>query len=156
MTRLLFDGVAAEGDEMAILSAGAVTALPRRFRIRARALRHLPELAPLLKDIPSVVDPEGQRIYGFDPGLAGFDWRIGTGAPDAIFFLGGDHGGNAEIVGCSRIDMCRLIMPQCSSLKVSEGQVLASVTAMVGGARPFIVRGGDPAAVAAALAQHMR
>lgn len=155
MTRLLFAGIAAEGDEMSVLSDGAVTAFPRRFRIRERALPHLPELAPLLADMPSVVDGEGRRIYGFDPGMAGFKWTIGTGPPDAIFFLDGNHGGDADIADCAKIDMCRLIMPQCLSIEVPEPQVLARVTAMVGGARTHLVRGGNPDAVAAALIGRM-
>jgi hypothetical protein len=155
MTRLLFHGAAAEGDEMAILSAGAVTAFPRRFRIRERALPHVPELAPLLADMPSVVDSEGRRTYGFDPRTAGFDWTIGTGPPDAIFFLAGNHGGDADIAACARIDMCRLIMPQCLSTKVPGPRMLARVAAMVGSARTFIVRGGGPGTTAAAIIRQM-
>jgi len=155
MTRLLFAGAASEGDEMAILSDGAVTAFPRRFRIRERALPHLPELAPLLGDMPSVVDGEGRRIYGFDPGIAGFDWTIGIGTPDAIFFLEGNHGGDADMADCAKIDMCRLIMPQCLSHEVPGPQVLAQIAAMVGGARTYTIRGGSPGEVAAALIHRM-
>jgi hypothetical protein len=151
MMRLLYCGVEGQGDEMAMLKDGEVIAFPRRFHVRERSLAYLPELRPLLADLPTAADSSGERIYGIEPDIAGTAWRIDRGAPDAIFYLESGHGGRTRVRDCAKTEMCRLIMPQCAPKRAGNRALVGEVVRLVSAAATYTLENGHPAASAAAI-----
>jgi hypothetical protein len=90
--RLLFDGLAVEGDERVYVRDGAAVALPRRFHCKPGATELVPELASWWDDLPVITAPttDGQRtIAAFDPTVAGLPWTLLDGPLDASVLLAG-------------------------------------------------------------------
>lgn len=153
MTRLLFEGVEAQGDEMAVLSNGAVTPYPRRFHLREPSLAYLPELDPAT--LPYVTGEEDRRLFAFDPVTAGFPWRIDTGPAEAIFFLEQNHGGQTRLVRCSKVDMVQRVMTQCVPPADAGGRWIAELSAVVDRAQTCILYNGDPRESAVAIIRNL-
>jgi len=153
MTRLLFEGVEAQGDEMAILSNGAVTAFPRRFHLREPSLAYLPELDP--GKLPCLIGEHDRRLFAFDPAEAGFDWRIDTGRVEAIFFLEQNHGGQTRLVPCPKVEMVQHVVSQSILPAHARGRWIAEVAAVVDQARTYVLYNGEPSESAAMIVGHL-
>jgi len=151
MTRLIYHGARVEGDEMAVLTDGVVTAYPRRFHLREDSLTYLPELAALVPDLPTARGGVGERVYSLDPGIAGVEWRIERGPVGAIYFLDRGHDGATRIVPCGKVEMCRRLIPQCVAKGMAGGGLVAQVAAMVEMADCFVLINENPEQAAAAL-----
>jgi hypothetical protein len=83
--RLLFDGAAVHCDESSLLRQGTVLAVPRPFHLKPTIEQYVPEIAPLLPEMPVVTGHV--PIRAFDPRRAGFDWEISPGRVDAVLIL---------------------------------------------------------------------
>jgi hypothetical protein len=86
MARLLFEGCSVEGDEMVLLRDGDVMAYPRRFGIRRRTLKLVPQigrLAPHLLEGPEADQPGGFHVLALDPAQVGVPWRITAGPAES-------------------------------------------------------------------------
>lgn len=144
MARLLFEGVEAQGDEMALLSDGMTTPFPRRFHVREASLAYLPELEAMLTTLPYLTGEQDRRLFAFDPAKAGFDWRIDTGPVGVVFFLEQNHGGQTRLVPCSKVNMVQHVMTQCLPPAGTGGRWIAQLSAAIDQARTYILYNGEP------------
>ncbi len=94
-TALLYSGYTIEGDEMVLERDSQVLAVPRRLHLKTGIESLVPEIAPLLADQP-IASTVGQRVVGFDPGEAGFEWVISPHPIDGVIVLEANHDGATE------------------------------------------------------------
>jgi hypothetical protein len=146
MTRLLFEGCAVEGDEMVLVADGQVVAYPRRFGIRLRTLKLVPQVGTLVPDLlehPDVDVIGGYHRLAFDPAQLGIAWRIAEGPVDAIFFLSPRHGGRSRLVPCSPQLMAQHVMTQSAPPHQGSGAWVRDVGALVRHAAVYEIAVGD-------------
>ncbi len=105
-------GVAVEGDEIAVLTPGGVTALPRRFHVKSTSLTELPWLPPGGERQPFYENFPGSYVFAVSPRAFGYDWEIRYGPIDAVFYLEANHGGQPRLEQLPRTRMVELAMQQ--------------------------------------------
>ena len=146
MTRLLVDGFPVEGDEMVLVRDGQVTAYPRRFGIRRRTLRLVPQvgaLAPELATVPPPDEPDGYHVLALDPSQLGLRWRIRTGPVDILLLLEGRHAGPTQARSCPDQLMVQSVMAQSDPPSSGPAAWVRDVCALVRGAAKYLVILGD-------------
>jgi hypothetical protein len=105
---LLCLGVDIEGDGLAILHDGAVTAIPRPLRV-CGGDAPLPTRAPPRDELPCV----GSNAMGpwvLDLARAGIDWRITRGAPHLLVVLETNWGGQTRVAELAAHETARMLM----------------------------------------------
>jgi hypothetical protein len=146
MTRLLVEGFTVEGDEMVLIRDGRAVAYPRRFGIRRRTLRLVPQvgaLAPYLSDVPEPDEPDGYQILALDPSQLGLPWRIGSGPVDVLLLLEGRHAGPTLVRACPDHAMVRGVMAQSTAPSRGRAAWVRDVCMVVRGAASFLLTLGD-------------
>jgi hypothetical protein len=145
MTRLLVEGCAVEGDEMVLIRDGRAVAYPRRFGIRRRTLKLVPEvgaLAPELADAPGSDEPGGYHVLAFDPEQLGLTWRIGAGPIEVIFLLA-RHSGPTRLAPCTTPVVLRRLMAQSAGPRSGTAAWVRDLCTVVYGARAYELTMGD-------------
>ena len=127
MTRLLAEGVVAEGDELVLFDDDAACALPRRFHLKSGGLHHFPWVADRVDRIPAFDNGDGTAVYAVDPSAWGFAWRIGRGPVDAIYLIEPNHGGQSRVQELPRHRMMQLAMQQLRLIDRANRGCIASL-----------------------------
>lgn len=133
LTRLMFEGFAVRGDELALLHAGDVVPFPRRFRLRPATGRLVPQLAC----VPGALAPEADAWGGItfvDPTDVGAEWRIDAAPVRAVFFLTAGHDGGSHLAPCPRVEAAQLLMTQSRQPAAGASRWLDDACALVGSA----------------------
>jgi hypothetical protein len=127
--RMLFDGMAVQGDESALLRDGRVLAVPRRFHLKPGVDDVVPEVAAGLTDLPSL---DGQPpVRAFDPAEAGMEWRIDEGQVDEVVLLDAAHGGRSSLDAASASASMHEIVEQVFPNRDTRAAVLREVAALL-------------------------
>lgn len=127
ITRLLAEGVVAEGDELVLFDDEAACALPRRFHLKSGGLHHFPWLADRIERIPAHDNGDGTAVYAVDPSASGFAWQIGRGPVDAIYLLEPNHGGQSRVQEIARHRMMQQAMHQLRLIDRANRGCIASL-----------------------------
>jgi hypothetical protein len=130
---LLSHGVDIEGDDLAILHDGAVTAYPRPLRVCGTDVP-LPTGAPPREELPFVGGTPATGSWVLDLAQAGIDWKVTTGRPDTIIRLQTNYGGQTRLSELPRHEMARILMSQCDPRGNPIGAI-RTVTELAKGAR---------------------
>ena len=139
--RLLYSGHAVEGDEMVLVRDGQVLALPRRFHFKPDIERHVPELSGAVKPLPKAMSGT-LEISAFDPSESGFDWKIGIGPVDRVFWIEKNHGGETSIAQQSSFATIQCILE--ASLGWGEARdVLVANATRLGRAGGYVLTLGN-------------
>lgn len=149
MTRLLYDGVRIDGDELVLLREGTMLPFPRRFHLKNGSLPLLPELAGLADGLPSIQLYEGVTAYAFSPGEAGFHWKIEPGEIDAVYFLTPNHGGETRVEECPKYLMAQKIMPMTFLSESGDHMKIAELCRVLDRADCRVLHVGDLEAASA-------
>lgn len=140
MTRLLYEGFAVHGDDMALLRGGEVLAYPRRFGIRPPTVALIPQLARLASPADG---SHGTVGLALDPSELGFDWRIEPAPVDAVFFLEPNHGGSTELQAFPKYLMAERIMSQSTPPAAGPRDWISDICAMIRRADCYLLHFGD-------------
>lgn len=137
---LIGHGVEIEGDDLAILHDGVLTAYPRPLRV-CGVDAPLPPRAPAVGDLPGTGDfPTGP--WSLDLALAGIDWRITTGPLHIAVALETNYGGHTRVNKLEPLEMARILMSSCDPL--SDGShAISAVARLASGARCYRLRLGS-------------
>jgi len=108
-SKLLFAGHPIEGDEMVLVRDGQVMALPRRLHLKPGIETQVPELVPLLENLPASWAGE-QQLRGLDPTALGLPWVIHCGRVDHIVWLRPNHGGDTRLSPMSSMSLIQRLM----------------------------------------------
>jgi hypothetical protein len=127
ITRLLTEGVVAEGDELVLFDDEAACALPRRFHLKSAGLHHFAWLADRIDRIPAHDNGDGTAVYSVDPSAWGFAWQIGRGPVDAIYLLEPNHGGQSRVQEIARHRMMQQAMHQLRLIDRANRGCIASL-----------------------------
>lgn len=130
--RLLYAGHCVEGDEMALVRAGRVVALPRAFHLKADIARLVPELAGLIGRLPKAFAGP-LEISAFDPSGHGFEWTITDGPIDRLVWLTANHGGETVLEPRSSFAAIQQVL-ECSLGWGEPRDVLVAAATRLGGA----------------------
>jgi hypothetical protein len=122
---LLSHGIDIEGDDLAILHDGALTAYPRPLRVCGVDVP-LPAGAPPREELPFVGGNPRTGSWVLDLGQAGVDWKITTGRPDTMIVLETNYGGQTRLSELPRHAMARALMSRCDP----RGNAIAAVRAV--------------------------
>ena len=109
---LLARAVDIEGDDLAIVHDGGLTAYPRPLRVCGVDVP-IPNAAGPREMLPFVGDNPATGSWVLDLGQAGIDWRVTTGRPDTIILLGTNYGGQTRQSALPRHQMAQALMSEC-------------------------------------------
>jgi hypothetical protein len=109
---LISHDVEVEGDDMAILHDGVVTAYPRPLRVCGADARVPPGAQPK-EELPFVGDTIETGSWVLDLAQAGVDWRITTGRPDTLIHFETNYGGQTRLSEIPRHEMAKILMSHC-------------------------------------------
>jgi hypothetical protein len=142
--RLLYDGFAVEGDEAVLLRNGLVVALPRRFHLKPGVETFVPELSGCSVPLPVVTGATG-KIAAFDPGEAGFPWRLDLAPVDAVVIVEPNHAGGSALTDIGPSDMVRRLLPHTRQLNAAttENAHLVKLCAQLAASGGYALRLGD-------------
>jgi len=131
MLRLLHDGHRVEGDELVFTREGLAMALPRLFHLKPGTETLIPELAGRLEEAPFTLLTDGGRITGFDPTVAGFDWRIDSGPIDGVVVLRAGHDGPTSTRPLSSVDLALHVLDHAFPASPSRPDTLRACAQLV-------------------------
>jgi hypothetical protein len=131
--QLIRHGATVEGDDMAILHDGVLTAYPRPLRV-CGVDAPLPPHAPPREELPFVGLNPKTGSWVLDLTRAGVDWRITTGTPDTVVLLETNYGGQTRLSEIPRYETARTLMSCCDPLANVPGAIRA-VAGLAHGAR---------------------
>jgi len=151
MARLLYEGFAVSGDELALVRAGQALAYPRRFGVRPQTLSLVPQMAFLAGKTPS-----GSEAVVVDPAELGFDWTIAPAPVDAVFFLEPNHGGRTHLRPCPQYLMAQRIMSQSTPPDAGRRAWIRDVCGILNPARCYTLRVGDLDVAVGALKEGLK
>jgi len=154
MWRLLCGGHPVEGDELALVRAGVVVAFSRRFRLKPGVERFVPELVPLMEELPRTLQ-DGLPVAAFDPSEAGLPWRLETGGRvDAVVVAEADHGGASRVRALPSHESVRRLLGHSILIDRSEAARarLVEACSRLAGAGAYELRLGDLSEATRALA----
>jgi hypothetical protein len=137
--RLLFDGAVVHCDESSLLRGGATLAVPRPFHLKPTVERYVPEIVPLLPEMPVVTGDVA--IRAFDPGRAGFEWEISPGPVDAVVMLTRGENTRLERVEATRV--MHDIVADVFLLNESKATVVREVATVLRHAACYALEMGD-------------
>jgi hypothetical protein len=143
--RLTLSGYDFEGDENVFIRPGAVIARPRGMHVKARSLRFLPELGPLVPQLAALSDHTGDQIYNLDPRLFGRPWQIRQGKADVIILLRPNHGGFSSIRAIFTLTLARDIMAEIALPEEQRRAAIGTIVSLCSGAPGFDLSLGDHA-----------
>jgi hypothetical protein len=138
---LIRHGASIEGDDLAILHDGVVTAYPRPLRVCGMDAS-LPPLAPPRHELPFVGTSPSTGSWALDLALAGVDWTIPTGRVDAVILLETNDGGQTRVSEAPRHEAARVVMSRCDAL-AGPSHAIRAVAGLVDGAWCYRLRLGS-------------
>lgn len=153
---LLLEGIEMVGDELVLLRDGLAVAFPRKFYPRESSLALLPEIKLAGSDLPFVIDTHGGRRIAIDPAELGRPWRIARAPVKAVYYLDPDFSRKTRLYPCTKLDMVRLVMEQCTPPPSRRTGWIADLCAMVNGAAVRMIAVGDFASVAIDIRDSLR
>jgi hypothetical protein len=112
---LLSRGADLEGDDLAILHDGMLTAYPRPLRVCGDDVP-LPPLAPSRHELPFQGSRRSTGSWVLDLELAGIEWGVTSGPVDTVIMLESNEGGQTRISEVPRHETARALMSCCDSL----------------------------------------
>lgn len=148
-TTLVFAGHSVEGDEMIFVRDGLAVALPRRFHLKAGTERLVPELAPLVADLP-LASTQGPAIRGFDPTEAGLDWSIRCAPIDCVVVLDRPPGGKSELSALGSFEVVQALLEHALHW-VQSRSILVAAASTLGRSGGLALTLGTPAEAVALL-----
>lgn len=139
---LLYGGHLVEGDEMVMVRDGQIVAVPRRLHFKPGITDHIPQLDPLLDQLPAAWAGD-IRISAADPSELGFDWKIKSGPVDRLISIQPNHGGETRVAETGSFQMLQHLLAAYLGWGESRKTVLdcASQMASSGGSQLYL---GDP------------
>jgi hypothetical protein len=139
--RLLFDGFAAHGDESALVRDGRMIAVPRPFHLKVGVGSVVPEVRPLLNEMPCL---DGDvPVRAFDPTTAGLAWHIDEASVDDVVVLDPVHGRTSQLEDASAAGSMQEIVDQVFPNQETRAAVIREVAAVLRTARCRRLRLGD-------------
>jgi len=142
ITRLLFEGVDAHGDERVLVRGDQVIALPRKFHLKEGTIPLIPQLDSIWKNLTSYPG-YGVRTCYFAPPDAGFGWQIKWGYVDVIFYLSPNRGRETRMEMCPRWQMAQNLILRSSDFEVNPEGQMGDLCGLVNRSRNLIIRIGD-------------
>lgn len=140
LLRLLFDGIAVQGDEATLVRGGRALAVPRPFHLSMSTQSLLAELA-LAALLPRLANTD--RLV-FDPTVVGLNWSIDEGRVDEVVVLGRGDG----TAGIER-EESTAVMPELVRDAFPNGEpietLLREIAGVLRAARCWRISGGTPA-----------
>jgi hypothetical protein len=152
--RMLFDGVAVQGDESALLRDGRVLAVPRPFHLKPGVDDVVPEVGAFLAELPCL-DAE-PPVRAFDPTEAGMAWRIDEGQVDDVVLLEAAHGGRSSLDAASAAASMHEIVEQVFPNRDTRAAVIREVAELLRQAQCWRVTLGDVRGAATLLETRAR
>jgi hypothetical protein len=145
---LLLEGMEMVGDELVLLRNGLAVTFPRKFYPRESSLALLPGLKLSGSDLPFVLDTHGAKRIGIDPEALGRPWHIVRAPVTAVFYLDPDFSRKTRLYPCTKVEMVRLVMEQCTPPMSRRKGWVADLCAMINGAAARIIAVGDFSSIA--------
>jgi hypothetical protein len=128
--RLLHDGADVEGDALAVLADGHVTAFPRPFYLGDGARAVVPELAARFHELPSLANHGGTRTWAYHPDTVGRPWRITTAPVDVVVQLEPYHGASTRLAPVPGHAMARIVT-SCAMPRPEAGEEVVRAVAQL-------------------------
>jgi hypothetical protein len=143
ITRLLFDGMDAHGDERVLVRGHEVIPLPRKFHLKEGTIPLITKLRPIWDKLTSYPISHGVRLCFFDPLNAGLRWQTKWGKVNAIFYLKPNHGNPTELEPCPKWLMSQNLIMVSLDFDTNPEYQIADLCQIVDESESFIVRVGE-------------
>jgi hypothetical protein len=112
---LLSLGADLEGDDLAIIHDGVLTAYPRPLRVCGDDVP-LPPSAPARDELPFQGSRRSTGSWVLDLGRAGIEWKVTSGPVHRVILLETNYGGQTRVRDVPRSDAARSLMSSCDPL----------------------------------------
>ncbi|MBV8358233.1 MAG: hypothetical protein JO189_09905 [Deltaproteobacteria bacterium] len=153
---LLLEGMEMIGDELVLLRNGLAVAFPRKFYPRESSLPLLPGLRLPGTDLPCVFDADGAKRIAIDPAALGRLWHIARAPVKAVFYLDPDFSRKTRVYPCTKVEMVRLVMEQCTPPLSRRKGWIADLCDMINGATARMIAVGDFSSIAVDIRKNLR
>ena len=153
---LLLEGMEMVGDELVLLNNGLAVTFPRKFYPRESSLALLPGLKLAGSNLPFVFDTHGEKRLAVDPAAFGRPWRIARAPVKAVFYLDPDFSRKTRLYPCTKVEMVRLVMEQCTPPLSRRKGWIADLCAMINGAAARMIAIGDFSQIAVDIRKSLR
>jgi hypothetical protein len=153
---LLLEGMEMVGDELVLLRKGLAVTFPRKFYPRESSLALLPGLKLAGSDLPFVFDTHGAKRLALDPEALGRRWHIARAPVKAVFYLDPDFSRKTRLYPCTKVEMVRLVMEQCTPPLSQRKGWIADLCAMINAADARMIAVGDFASIAVDIRGNLR
>lgn len=142
ITRLLFEGAEAHGDDLVLLRGSSITPFPRKFHIKPGTQQMLPQLKAGGKNRRFY--PSGSSsFFFFDPRQSGRPWNCLPGGVDAVFHLRPNHGGKTRLRQCKKYLLAAELLRHVENYSDRNRERLPDLFAMLNQAECFELDLGD-------------
>jgi hypothetical protein len=129
---LLRGGFDIEGDDLAILHDGVLTAYPRPLRVFGDDAP-LPPLAPPKAELPFLGSSPATGSWALDLAKAGIEWRINSGRVDGVVLLETNYGGHTRVSEVPRHETARILLACCDA-RAGIPRAIRAIAQLVDGA----------------------
>jgi hypothetical protein len=143
--RLLFDGQAAEGDELVFTRGGEAVSLPRNFHLKGDAPDVLPELAPLWAGLSTTSTSDGMLLAAFNPAATGFAWEVRRAPVDIAFALRPNYGASSSVRPTSAVALVADAMANVFPTTVATPDVVRACSLLLRDVEAYVLTVGDVA-----------
>jgi len=143
MTRLLFEGMHIEGDELVLIRDGKTVPFPRRFHIKKSSLNLLPQIRAITDTLPYIKKDDEPELYSFAPSNAGFGWKIENKKTDFIFYLEPARGRKTRVEKCPKYMMVQKAMPLTFFSNTHDHEKIGKLCNIIVNAVCYILHIGD-------------
>lgn len=126
---LISRGADIEGDDLAILHDGVLTAYPSPLRVCGLDAP-LPPRSPPRDELPFLGSSPSTGSWALDLASAGIDWEVTTGPVDRIVLLETNYGGQTRLHPVPRYETARIVM-SCCDQRQNVADTLRSVAQLV-------------------------
>lgn len=140
---LLLEGIEMLGDELVLLRNGLAVTFPRKFYPRESSFALLPRLRVAGTDLPCVFDADGAKRIAIDPDALGRRWHIARAPIKAVFYLDPDFSRKTRLYPCTKVEMVRLVMEQCTPPISRRKGWVADLCSMINGAAVRMIAVGN-------------
>ena len=147
--RLLFDGVAVQGDESVLVRPGASLAVPRAFHVKAGTERFVPELAAMLDGLVHV-----DEVAVLDPNVI-VPWRLAERPIDRVVLVERGNG-PASIRPAGSAEVLEAALHHAFPVTESTAALVRTLAGSTASARGHRLTFDEPAAAIRTLKQGVR
>lgn len=142
VTKLLFEGMNAHGDERVLVRGDQTIPLPRKFHLKEGSVPLIPQLSGIWNRL-TPYPGYGVRTCYFAPPDAGFAWETRWGHADVVFYLLPNHKNETWIETSPTWGMAQNLILRASDFDVDPESQVGELCEITSSSENFVIHIGE-------------